>query len=144
MAKNDQVASIPDDKVDPFNGKPEIEKMDFAELMALLDAGEAVHLNELDDTSVVEKAALVGQPFMITSWVVKSSAIGQYVVVHGVTPDDSRIVFADGSTGIRDQLILFGVDKPILCPKGLRASTYIVELETGPTQATTYYLDTAR
>lgn len=132
-------------EVDPFTGKVDIATLEFSELMAMMDQGELIHLRELDDTDVVSKEELVGIPFIITEWEAKTGELGTYVVIRAVTQSNNRIVFADGSTGIKDQLLAFGIqDKPILIHKGLRVSNYTYEDEEGKRiPASTYYLDTS-
>lgn len=139
MADTDGNSVVP---VDPFSLKPDFSQLDYAELMQLLDAGEVVHIRELDDTEVVEKENLIGIPMVITDWVRKMSDMGEYVVVRAATPN-GKVVFADGSTGIKEQLIKFSIDgKPILVPKGLRKSDYTYKDEEGKAiPATTFYLD---
>jgi hypothetical protein len=59
------------------------------------------------DFALTEKSELVGVPLFIIQWVVNTSEEygGLYSVVHAVRMDDAtKVVFADGSTGIHDQL----------------------------------------
>jgi hypothetical protein len=136
------IAAVPDSAIDPFNGNVDLSQLDYSQLLDMLDSGEAVHIGELDDTSVVEKADLVGVPMVITAWRQKASDMGEYVIVNAATPN-GKVVFADGSTGIKEQLIKFDVvGKPIVVPKGLRRSDYTYKDDEGKAiPATTYYLD---
>jgi hypothetical protein len=142
-------AGIPSTAVDPFSGELDVSQLDFDQLVTLLDADALVHIGDLDDTTQVDKEMLIGMPFVITDWMNRpSQGLGPYVVVRATTRE-GKVVFADGSTGIQDQLNAFAErqgGKPILCPKGLRVSNYMFTNpetnETAPAQ--TYYLDTSR
>lgn len=128
----------------------ELRSLSFAELQAMFDAGNVLHITDVDDVRLVEKEQLVGKTFIITDWVEKDT--GQYdnpfVIVHVTTPTDEHLVFTDGSTGIRDQLNTYlakmgGTKQPIYVPKGLRVSNYIYhdELSGKDIPATTYYIN---
>jgi len=59
------------------------------------------------DYELADKADLVGIPLFVIQWDFKVSEeyAGEYAVIHAARMDDGRkIVFADGSLGIRDQL----------------------------------------
>lgn len=128
----------------------------FTELMSMFEDGGVTNISELDDTVTFDKADLVNQPLIITGF--REGKAGEYgnsfVVVKCVTRQlvngevkDLRGIFTDGSTGIKEQLMSFvtvkGVDKPIYCPKGLKASsyTYTDPFTLEKTPAVTYYLN---
>lgn len=121
------------------------EEMSFQELM---DAG-VVEISEIDDTVQEDKENLVGKPLIIFDWQFKESALGEYVIVRAKT-QTGTVVFADGSTGVRDQLAKYQTrlaksgDKfsGLYVPRGLRSSTYMTKTDKGEdVQATTYYID---
>lgn len=126
----------------------QFDNVSFADLQRLLDGENAVHISELDRRIQIEKGRLVGIPFILTSWKVQhNGAFGTYVVCFVTLADDSLGQFIDGSTGIKDQLmtyqVMLGGVKPIVIPKGLRASNYTYhdpELDKD-IPATTYYFD---
>ena len=107
---------------------------------------------------VIEKEKLVGQPFMIADVRIwhssKFDSDVASVMLITKTPIDDRdhFVINDGSTGIFEQvtgmIARSGRKSGILCPNGLRASTYTKELidpfepDAPPKQieATTYYV----
>jgi hypothetical protein len=143
-------AGIPSSAIDPFDpSKIDLSQLDFDQLVGMLDADALVHIGDLDDTTQVDKDMLIGVPFVITEWLNRpSQGMGEYVVVRATTRE-GKVVFADGSTGIKEQLIAFAErqeGKPILCPKGLRVSTYMfTNDDTGEiAPAKTFYLDTSR
>ncbi len=79
-------------------------ELSFDELMA----------TELDETrghDLVDKNELVGIPFVITSFTFRESdmAAVEYVSVEAITKDNQRIVFNDGSVGIRRDLVNYCV-----------------------------------
>ena len=103
------------------------------------------------DWDLVDKATLVGKPFVIFSFTLREGDYGRpYVsvnaVIEGATPDAplSRVVFNDGSTGVAKQLEEMarqGIMGGIRCSKGLRKSEYTYTGQDGKsTPATTYYL----
>jgi len=127
----------------------DIDKMTFDDLQQYFDSGAVTHIQELDDVVVVEKDTLVDKEMVITSWRLRtddeSNGFGPYVVVKCALRDGSHVVFADGSTGIKEQLIAFDTHNPIYLPKGLRVSTY---MWTDPADgkekpAKTFYLNNA-
>ncbi len=77
-----------------------LAELSFNELMA----------QDLDETrtrDLVEKEELLGVPFVITSITFRQSDMAkvEYASVEATTKDDRRIVFNDGSTGIRRDLV---------------------------------------
>jgi len=114
-----------------------------------------------DGFALTEKDRLVGTPFIALQWKEHMGDFGPFVAVHVVTRDavdgQSKFVFVDGSSGIREQLAYLQ-DKTkrnggLVCNKGLRTSEYLFcetckgavkqphEHQTKP--ATTYYIDTS-
>lgn len=155
MAKD--ASSIPanDPTIDPFNGETipvalrsnaEIDKMPFDELVKLLgDAGGIVHVTELDDRVRFAKEDLIGKPLIITGWKFSTGDLGTYSVCNITTTDNQHGFFADGSTGIRDQLQKWTQDmggvRPIYAPKGLRSSKYMADDGKGnKIPAETFYI----
>lgn len=103
------------------------------------------------DWDLVDKATLVGKPFLIYEFTLREGDFGRkyasvYAVIEGATPDAplQRVVFNDGSTGIARQLEAMaaqGIMGGIRCTKGLRVSEYTYEDRDGTTKpAKTYYL----
>jgi hypothetical protein len=79
----------------------------------------------------VDKEDLIDKPFLILSWEkgVKSDyRDGEFVIVKAITPDNKKILFTDGSTGIRDYLFRVtartGRTGGVNAVKGLRVSKY--------------------
>lgn len=112
---------------------------------------------------VVDKATLVGQPFLIIEWRFNDGDFGgrQFVSVAAVTKDDRKVIFNDGGTGVCKQLATVtqqrrdrGHRNPqagLLVESGLTATSYWFNEDTGETSsqaqsgkgwgpATTYYL----
>lgn len=145
---NTDVAVTSDQIVDTLNSN--LDHASFAELMQLFDAGGVTHIQELDDRVPVEKEALLGMAFVITEWRHNPEGqMGEFVVCKLTTMDDQHLLFTDGSTGIKEQLLTFQKEngnKPIFVPKGLRKSDYTVDDPFNPGKklaATTYYLSNA-
>lgn len=104
-----------------------------------------------------KKERLIEVPFMILDYRFHEGKQGEFASVAIMTKlpievdgqPHSKFVVNDGSTGIKDQLkrieeerVAKGNDmrRPLYCPKGLRKSTYEVEVDGETTEATTYYL----
>ena len=91
--------------------------------------------------AVVEKETLIGIPLLLIEWRFNEGDNGDFVSVEALTKNGEKVVFNDGSTGLRDQLHLIttrreeaGVASPqmgLLCPTGLTAKTYKRKDETG-------------
>lgn len=85
--------------------------------------------DELGDgfSKVEDKDLLVGIPFMILDFRFNESEYGdQYVTVSCMTKANEKLIFNDGSSGVRDQLFNLK-DRPnrtFLVPHGLRKSQY--------------------
>lgn len=120
----------------------DLEGMTYAQLLALLDGGNAVRMDELDDTVVFDKTDLVGRAFVITNWRHNPEGnMGEFVVCKITVQDGTHGLFTDGSTGIKDQLLKFNEGRPIIVPKGLRKSDYMYKDDFGNMiPATTFYL----
>lgn len=107
----------------------------------------------------INKAELVGKPFIMRDIKYLEGSFGAYVYVRGVTVDDVMFSFADGSSGIYQQLLESaaryvneGAQAPrtLYVPNGLRESTYPTDKNGRPIPkgsdekpkgtATTYYL----
>lgn len=128
--------------------EPKLEEMTFEALLAAMQAGDVAHIQEIDDLVKAGKENLVGIPFFITSWKYNpEGAHGEFVTVFVTKMDNSHGFFADGSTGIKDQLhefeIKMGGQRPIYVPKGLRVSNYnYIDPEDGKTKpSSTYYIN---
>jgi hypothetical protein len=132
--------------VTPFGVTP-LEEMSFSEMM---DAG-VIDISEVDDVIAVDQEELVGKPFILFEWDIKPSAMygGQYALCRVKTAEGTR-VFADGGTGISEQLEryknrLAKLDEnefsPLYFHFGLRASHYNKEVEGSVISAVTYYFD---
>jgi len=128
-------------------GEVSLEEMTFDQMM---DQG-VIDISEVDDTVAVDQGELVGKPFILFEWEVKPSATfgGNYAICRVKTADGTR-VFADGGTGIMEQLERYknrllnkGVEafSPLYFHYGLRASHYNKEIDGNNVAATTYYFD---
>lgn len=103
---------------------------------------------------VRDKGELEGTPFLITRWDHRTdNTTGQmYVSVQCITPENRKLVFNDGSTGVYAQLSnlekQIGKRGGVMCRNGLRSSTFTVDKDGRPTKdpaqvsgkATTFYL----
>jgi hypothetical protein len=127
----------------------DLNELTFSELMSMMDAGTVSHIQDIDELRKIEKAELVGKPFVITSWRYNPDGdMGDFMVVQITTKDDEKLFFVDGSTGIKDQLLGYqekmdGAQRPIFVPKGLRVSnyTYKDEISGKDIPASTYYIN---
>lgn len=105
----------------------------------------------------VDKATLIGKPFLITRIDYGTSARSSYgmVTVNAVDKAGKEFYFTDASTGVRDQLTKYltevkavdvnwtagSYNVKLACHGGLRVSTY--EVETRPDnyrEARTFYI----
>lgn len=105
-----------------------------------------------DGYKLTEKSELVGKRMVVVDWHFSDGDFGPagFVSVNAVLADDTRVVFNDGSTGVRDQLTDFTLKlkstlniarQPIVCEDGLRVSEYDYEDAKGNvSRAKTYYL----
>lgn len=128
----------------PSFGK-DLADMDFQEM---LDAG-VIEISEIDDVVVCKQAELVGVPFILFDFEMKSGDMGEYALCRVKVNGGTR-VFADGGVGISEQLERYRqrmMDKgvknaPLYFPNGLRSSSYDKDLPDGSrVHATTYYFD---
>lgn len=111
--------------------------------------GEIISAEALGDGfAVTDKRLLVGKPMLILSWEdgknVKFKGNG-FTIVRAITKENDKVLFVDGSTGIRDQLTVFqqvsGRTGGLLAEHGLRVSEYEYTEEDGTvTPAKTYYI----
>ena len=126
----------------------------------LMEAG-VIDIAEIDDQQLVDKATLVGTPFILFDWEIKPSEEfgGDFAICRVKTPEGTAI-FTDGGAGIVDALERYqpklsaareaGQNMALYFHYGLRASDYVKKL-TDPTTgevrsipATTYYFDNRR
>ncbi|UGC97975.1 hypothetical protein [Rhodococcus phage P19] len=99
---------------------------------------------------VKDKSTLLDQTMLLISWRIMDAddkmKFGEpWVIVRAVTEDNRKIVFIDGSTGIRDQLVgvtaSSGRTGGVLARDGLRVSVYDYTDDKGvTTEAKTYYI----
>jgi hypothetical protein len=126
------------------------------EVLAFLDAeyGGVVDVaDQIGDgfAMIDDKGQLVGREMVLINWKFNESSYGDepFVFVRAMTRDGQRIMFVDGSTGIRDDLLEFssrtGQFGSMHLHRGLRRSDYdYTDAESGKTtKATTFYLDTS-
>lgn len=113
---------------------------------------------ELQGLDLVDKAELVGKPFMITAvWFEQNQRDVDYVYVEGVHTGGDTFCFNDSSKGVKVQIEQYLSNKGIapkplgevheglklVIPRGLRVSQFTVLDERGrEKQAKTYYLTT--
>lgn len=96
-----------------------------------------------------DKGQLVGREMVLINWKFNESSYSDepFVFVRAMTRDGQRIMFVDGSTGIRDELLEFssrtGQFGAMHLHHGLRRSDYEYEDEGKMKPATTFYLDTS-
>lgn len=93
-----------------------------------------------------EKSELVGVPMVILEWQNgKNTSYGDFLIVKVVTDKNEKVVFVDGSTGIKQQLDVItensGRTGGILAREGLRVSEYTYTDDDGKEKpAKTYYI----
>ena len=134
--------------------QPNVIPESFDEAVALLrEAGHAVEEYESSPWHPVEKARLVGVPFIIMGWRFNQGDKGVFVSLTAVTKlpvldqqgnPRTRVVINDGGTGIRAQWeaeVYSGRAKPgKVVSAGLRVSNYEYTNDKGETEsASTYY-----
>lgn len=115
-----------------------------------------------------DKIRLQGVPLVLLQWFRNDGDFGTFVSINAVQRHDNgsitKWVINDGSTGIAQQLMAYeaktGSNGPLAVPKGLRASNYYIDAESGQTltkteereylasgrkmvPAHTFYLDTS-
>lgn len=90
----------------------DIQPFDESQLLEQLrgmgyEVDAVVDTSVLKDFELTDKNDLVNYPFVIIEVLVKESLKfkGDYVVCRCVDRDGNKIVFADGSTGIKDQIV---------------------------------------
>jgi hypothetical protein len=128
-------------------------------LAALASAGVPVESIDAygDGAQMAEKANLIGVPMLLTSWSFAESDYDKesvFVIVKAITDQDVKVIFVDGSTGIRAQLWNITEERSangvegdaaysgLICPRGLRVSEYTYTDDKGKSiPASTYYLD---
>lgn len=132
---------------------PDLSTMSFNDMM---EAG-VIDIAEIDDTTIVEQADLVGKPFILFDWDIKvSETFGGFYAVCKVKTADGTAVFSDGGQGIVEALERYekrrqelDTKSPLYFHYGLRASSYMKQLpdadgEMRSIPATTYYFDNRR
>jgi hypothetical protein len=113
--------------------------------------------DQIEGLDIADKAVLVGKPLGITA--VRFRTNEREVVfaeAEVVTIDGDLCAISDSSTGVRDQLAKYLLDKGhqpsgntewidvmLYVPRGLRVSVYDVEVSGQVKKAKTYYLTTA-
>lgn len=147
--------------VTPQFSNDDLREIDSFE-SALNLLGATLGAESIDDASeelgngfelIEDKKQLVGTTMVLLSWRFPESdkgAEGYFAAVQAVTKDGRKVIFNDGSsTGIyrqlRDYSARTGKYAGLVVRRGLRESTYPYTDSNGRTsQATTYYLDTAK
>lgn len=145
----------------PTHAFSEVETWEDAIQLAQETFGHLVSAEELGDgTELVNKDTLVDIPLLVMECSFHLSTKGRigedkfYTTVRGITKDNRKFVFSDGSTGVCQQLA-FLADKHnrkggFYVAGGLVRSDYTVKLtdpKTGEeydSEATTYYLSTVK
>lgn len=102
---------------------------------------------------IEDKDKLLGRPMLILEWANYQGDHGPFVTVRAMTNDGERIIFNDGSTGIRSQLDKIAKHRGVtpdwkervsggIAINGLRVSEYdYTDPNTGKvSKARTYYL----
>ncbi len=116
--------------------EPILDDMESFEdaMNAIAAAGLAVHV--INTTELIEdKDTLIGKEFLIIAYRMNADGdFGEFVSVMALTRDNRRIVFNDGSTGIKLQLAELaqkGITSRILCKDGLRRSDFRFDEKSG-------------
>lgn len=111
--------------------------------------GDVVESSELPGNEFVQvkKEELIGKQFLILQYGFDTSeeySNQEYAWVRAILENNTRVYFSDGSTGVYAQLRKFydetERDGGMLCRRGLRKSTYKVDVEGKETSATTFYI----
>jgi len=128
----------------------------FDDATAMLDS-TGIALESMSDYgtgfSVVDKAKLVGVPFLILEWRFNSSELNDdgFVSVAAVTKHNDKVIFNDGSSGVLAQLRMVTEQRTernhptpqagLIVQDGLTKSDYTYTDDKGKSiPATTYYL----
>lgn len=114
---------------------------------------QGIEVTVVDEFTLVEKDVLVGKPFVVLSYSFSAGSYSKsFVSVRVMTEQNEKLVFNDGSTGVRDQLQRLadkGIQTGILCSHGLRVSEFFYNEDTKETSnvpkdgfkpASTFYL----
>jgi len=131
---------------------------DFDSVKAIFESAN-VAVESFDDYGtgfkVVKKDALIGIPMILVEWRFSVGDYGNFVSVAAVTKHGDKVIFNDGSTGIRAQLEMVTEQRNekqhptpqagLLVNEGLTRSDYTTDIpnakgELVPTSASTYYL----
>jgi hypothetical protein len=92
----------------------------------------------------VDKATLVGVPFVALGHKFVTGDFGPMVVIFAVTKNNDKVIIVDGSTGIKAQLEGYakrGLNGPFKVERGLTRSDYTYKDKNGNEKsATTFYL----
>lgn len=145
----------------------DITSMDDA--IALLQSKGIIVVEAADEIGdgfllIDDKSKLIDIPLLIISWNVNAGDFSQtFVSVRAIArfgqKEDTKIVFNDGGTGIKEQLEAYAAkykDRPmggIFVHHGLRASVYGLDKDDQPVKlgspeavgkAVTYYLNTSK
>ena len=132
----------------------------FADAVAMFGGQDALSIasEEIGDGSIaVDKDDLVGVPFIVTGYDERmSTTFGTpFFVVRGITRDNTKFFFIDGSRerGVRDDLESWtkktGYVGGLFCPRGLSKSVYTKEVpdengEMKEIEGRTYFIDTRK
>jgi len=140
-------------EIEVFNSLQEVSSFEDA-FAIMAAAGIEPHVvNQWD--LITDKDELLGVPFLVLDYGFHVGDYGDegFVSVSAITDKNRKIVFNDGSSGIRAQLRELeakGIRTAIICKAGLRKSEYFFNDQTGETNntggkgfapASTYYLD---
>lgn len=154
------VVTIPQDAFNVAKlGSIELPESFDAAMAAVLSINGGVEIDNAtdvlaDEWPVIDKKRLVNVPFLAVTWNIsapESSETGQYIVVRGITRNGDRFRFADGSTGIMQQLVKLTKERKddnhpaqnagLLCEMGLTVSKYKTTDAAGKAiEAETYYI----
>ncbi len=88
----------------------DLARMTYDEMLEMPEQEEVL------GAALTEKEDLLSVPFIITRLTFRTSdkSEAEYVSVEATTVKNEHVVFNDGSTGIRRQLVLWAMDKAIL------------------------------
>jgi hypothetical protein len=161
-AKKDAVVAVDENDPDVFINKAiapitENEEVSFEDLIRIAEEGSGVIEFVGSIWEVCDKSLLIDEPFMIYDVRHYEGKFGPAVAVMLVSKEQLKgsngpqdhFVINDGSTGLYQQVIGMvkrsGKKSGILCPRGLRASTYDYDITDGfgeriTGEATTYYV----
>lgn len=112
---------------------------------ALQSQGEDI-VEWTSEWTLTDKKDLIGKEFIIANFDINTGGYGEFVSVRVLDKENNRMVFNDGSTGVKDQLKHLlnqtGRRSGVVCPRGLRVSnyTYVDPKDNAEKPAETYYI----